>query len=182
MRWPWSHRAFGAVEVGPRGNVVLTVAATDRRILRGTENPEGVPGLVETLIRYWEKEGQEYDRASDPGVFPLTASQNRRYGFPEDTISNLLFKRVFVLKNPRLEVIRTLARAPAYKRGLIRIEMKGPPPPSRGRTHFKGVTYVFGHPDRLANLVMDDGSVVPVSADRLNDVVAHLMGVYDPSR
>jgi len=181
MRWPWSHR-LGAIDLGSRGNVFMTIVSMDRRVIEGTDNPEGSKSFIRKLVGYLDKTKQDYDRASDPGVFPLTAAQNRRYGFPEDAVGNLLFKRVFVLKNPRLEVVKNLAMAPAYKVGLVRIEMKGPPPPPMGRTHFKGVTYVFGNPDQKANLVMDDGSVVPVDAGRLDEVIKHMMGVYDPSR
>lgn len=173
MRWPWSNRRLGALEVGSRGNVVMTLVSTDRRSIDGT---------MVTLVSYLDNAGQEYDRSSDRGVIPLTAEQNRRYGFPEVAIGNLVFKRVFVLKNPRLEVVKTLAMEPKFKVGLVRIEMKGPPPTPRGRTHFKGVTYVFGNPDGKINLVMDDGSVMPVDKVRLDGVIKHMMGVYDSSR
>lgn len=150
----------------------MTVVGPDKRVIEGTETGGG--GLAPRLIGYMEKVGQDYDRPTDPYVGPMTAKQNVRYGFPEDAVGNLLFKRVFVLKNPRMEVIETLAKVPAYKLGLVRIEIRGP--------KHRGVEYVFGGPDGRANLVMPDGSVVPVPMDRLKEMVAHLMGNYSPTR
>ena len=201
MRWPWSHGRLGAVELGSRGNVFVTIVTADRRIVEGTDNPDGAKSFLRTLVGYLDKTGQEYERPSDPGVFPISAAQNRLYGFPEDNVGNLLFKRIFLLKSPRIEVVRTLAMTPAYRRGLVRVEMVGPGVRSsrsaaemsaeeRKATRWQraeqrsrdAVTYVFGYGDGKFRMVLPDGQVQPHGMDRLDDAVRLMMGVYDPSR
>lgn len=201
MRWPWTHGRLGAIELEARKPVFVTIVSTDRRVIEGTENPDRAKSLIERLITYMKAKGQAYSRPADPGVFPLTASQNRLYGFPDDAVGTLLFKRVFRLEDPRLDVVQTLAQVPSYRSGLVRIEMVGPGNRSMstaasmtaeerevtrwqraGARESEGIVYAFGYPDGKFRVVLPNGQILPYEMARLPEAIQLMMGVYDPSR
>lgn len=194
MRWspPWARGHLGAIEMKALPDLIVTV--------RGLDRNNDVEPVVLNLRTLFQKTNIPFREATDEYVDRdrgISAGDVKLYNYPPGSAGMMFFGRVFVLPNPRYEVVERLFNFFSVQRRLNRIELRTTFSGTKGGAQkMTEVRYILGYPDgkpRFVSVINKNGepiswsrrgepgaqvNLIPVERDRFNDALRHLMGIY----